>query len=124
VPLIPLIDVLEIVAIAALAVGTVTLAVRSLPSGLIARVRRAETIVAEFKTDLAAIVDERTAWRVQGERLAEEVGTMLDQVERKRSSTAAAASRMKLAGEHAAAPRIEDMSRAQQIQHARRSMGG
>ena len=98
------------------------LTLRSLPAGLEARQKRLETIVAGYKTDLAAIADERTAWRVQGERLAEEVSTLLDQVERKRSSTAASASRIKAAAEpEPVSP--ENMSRADQILWARHMAG-
>lgn len=121
--LIPLLEVVELVLIAALLACTAWLFVRSLPAGLDFRQKRIEAISAELSSQVAAIVDERAVWKAQGERLAEEVSTYLEQIERKRSSTAAAASRI-AAVQTRAAPDIGSMSRAQQIAHCRDVMGG
>jgi hypothetical protein len=123
-PLLPVLEVLEIVAIAALTACTVWLGVRSLPQALIERQKRVESAVATFRTELETITGERAAWKAQGERLAEEVSTYLEQIERKRSSTAAAASRIAGAQATAAPPDINSMSRAEQIAYCRQTMGG
>ncbi len=115
--------VAEIVVFLSLAGCTVWLASRSLPAGLDARQKRIEAISAELSSQVAAIVDERAAWKAQGERLAEEVSTYLEQIERKRSSTAAAASRIAAVREPGP-PDIGSMSRAEQIAHVRSVMGG
>lgn len=117
-PLISLLEVFELVALASLAACTVWLVFRSQPAALDARQKRVETISAALATKVDGIVDERAIWKVQGERLAEEVHTYLEQIERKRSSTAASASR--IAGvQAAAAPDISSMSRNEQIALAR-----
>lgn len=119
----PILEVLELVSLAALVACTVWLALRSMPAGLLARQKRVEEVAARVTVEVESIVAERATWKAQGERLAEEVSTYLDQIERKRSSTAAAASRLKANQELAAPPRVESMSRVDQIAHARRVMG-
>ena len=114
-----IIEIFELVMIFSLAACTAWLARRSMPATLEARQRRIEAIPAEVSAKLAEIMDERALWKVQGERLAEEVHGYLDQIERKRSSTAASASRISAA--QPAQVRVEDMSRAQQIAYARRN---
>ncbi len=122
-PLIPLLEVFELVVLAALAAGTVWLVVRSLPATLEARQKHIETVVAGFSTRLTEIIDERAVWKLQGERLAEEVETYLGQIERKRASTAASASR--IAGTQPAAQvPIEKMPRSDQLKWARRQNSG
>lgn len=122
VPLIPVLEVFELIALAILASCTVWLVVRSMPATLETRQKRIEAISAELASKVAEIIDERAAWKLQGERLAEEVSTYLDQIERKRSSTAASASRI-AAAKPAAPADVSSMSRAQQIAHVRRALG-
>jgi len=123
VPQVPLLEVFELVVLAALAGGTVWLVVRSLPATLEARQKHLETVVAGFSARLTEIVDERAVWKLQGERLAEEVETYLGQIERKRASTAASASR--IAGTQAAAPvDVSKMPRADQLRWARQQNSG
>jgi len=121
-PLISALEVFELIALASLAACTVWLLFRSYPSALDGRQKRVEAISAELASQVAAIVDERAVWKLQGERLAQEVSTYLDQIERKRSSTAASASRIKGA-QLEAAPDIASMTRNEQIALARRSIG-
>jgi len=121
-PLIPLLEVIELVAIFFLAAGTIWLFVRSLPAALESRQKRVEQLVAQFHTDLAQISDERALWKVQGERLAEEVEGYLGQIERKRASTAASASRISTTQAGPQIP-IDKMPRADQLAWARRQAG-
>jgi len=118
--------VVSIIAILALAACTVWLTIKSLPAGLESRQKRFEAKVADLATRVAEIVDERSVWKAQGERLAEEVSGYLEQIERKRSSTAAAASR--IAGRQPQLqqerPNLGTMTRSEQIAHARAQLGG
>ena len=86
-------DVAVLVAISSLVACNWWLIARSLPQALIERQKRVETLVEQFRTEVQSIAAERAEQRVQGERLAEEISTYLEQIERKRSSTAASASR-------------------------------
>jgi len=122
-PLLPLLEVVEIAVILALAACTGWLALRSLPAGLRSRQNHVEEVTAGLSVEVQAIVAERATWRAQGERLAEEVSTYLEQIERKRSSTAAAASRLKKKEENGQATGDPaNMSRADQIALARRQL--
>lgn len=122
-PLLPILEVFELVALVGLAACTVWLALRSFPAALQSRQKRVENIVEGLRTELAQIVDQRTAWKAQGERLAEEVSTYLDQIERKRASTAASASRLKRSQTENAEPiQPNQMSRGEQLEYARRSI--
>jgi len=124
-PLLPLLEVFELVVLASLVACTLWLARRSLPAGVLLRQKRVEELVAGCTVEVEAIVQERAVWKVQGERLAEEVSGYLDQIDRKRASTTAAASRMKSAGEaNAARPNIGALSRTDQIAYARQHFGG
>jgi len=116
----PILEVIELVAIASLVACTVWFARRSLPAGLLARQKRVEELVAGAHIEVEAIVQERAAWKAQGERLAEEVSTYLEQIERKRASTTAAASRIKAAQDTGAAPDLNSMSRVDQVSYARK----
>ena len=117
-------EVVILVSLASLTACTVWLAVRSLPQALIERQKRVEAIVEQFRTEVQSIGAERAEQRVQGERLAEEVSTYLDQIERKRSSTAASASRLAAVQTQFQQPDIASLSRADQIDHMRRNSGG
>jgi len=119
-PLISLLEVFELVALASLAACTLWLVVRSYPSALDGRQKRVEAISAELASKVAEIIAERAVWKLQGERLAEEVETYLGQIERKRSSTAASASRIAAVQPEV---KLENMSRNEQIAMARRAMG-
>lgn len=119
VPLISVLEVFELVCLAGLTACTVWLVRRSLPATLETRQKRIETVVADFGAQLAAIGDERALWKVQGERLAEEVETYLGQIERKRSSIAASASRIDRAPAAGQAVKPSDLSRADQLAWAR-----
>ena len=121
-PLLSILEVFELVALAFLGLGMVWLMVRSMPATLETRQRHMEGVVSSFDTRLTEIVDERAVWKLQGERLASEVETYLGQIERKRASTAASASRM--AGAQNPQPvSIDKMSRGEQIAMARRRSG-
>lgn len=120
-PLISVLEVFELVAISTLAVCTVWLITRSLPATLEARQKRIEAISAELASKVAEVVEDRTLWKLQSERLATEVETYLGQIERKRASTAASASR--LAPQNAKPVSIDKMSRADQIAMARQRAG-
>ena len=121
---IPLLEVIELVVLASLVACTVWLARRSLPAGVLLRQKRVEELVAGCTIEVEAIVQERAVWKVQGERLAEEVSGYLDQIDRKRASTTAAASRMKSASEANARPtNLAAMSRTDQIAYARSHFG-
>lgn len=116
-------DVLVLVSIASLLVCNGWLLRRSLPQLLIERQKRIEADIEGFRTEVQSIAAERAEQRVQGERLAEEVSTYLEQIERKRSSTAASASR--IAGvQRQQPPDLANMTRADQIAHLRRMSGG
>jgi len=120
---VPVLEVIEIVGLLALAACTGWLALRSLPAGLRSRQDHVEEVTAGLSVEVQAIVAERATWRAQGERLAEEVSTYLEQIERKRSSTAAAASRLKKKeeiGQTSGDP--AQMNRAEQIALARRQL--
>jgi len=120
---VPVLEVVEIVGLLALAACTGWLALRSLPAGLRSRQDHVEEVTAGLSVEVQAIVAERATWRAQGERLAEEVSTYLEQIERKRSSTAAAASRLKKKEEVGQAPiDAANMSRSDQIALARRQL--
>ena len=121
-PLVPLLEVFELVVLATLTAGTVWLMVRSMPASLEARQKRIEAISAQLASKVGEIVDERAAWRLQGERLAEEVEGYLGQIERKRASTAASASR--IAGGAAPPVAVDKMPRADQLAWARRQSAG
>lgn len=120
------IELFEIGMILALAACTVWLGVRSLPQALIERQKRVEGVVEQFRTELQSFVADRAAWQAQGERLAEEVSTYLDQIERKRSSTAAAASRLAATNPNLVPAPVNaaSMSRAEQINYMRRQAAG
>lgn len=118
VPLISALEVFELVAIAALAGCTAFLFRRSMPATLESRQKRIEAISAELSSRVVEIVDERAVWKAQGERLAEEVSGYLDQIERKRRSTAASASRIQADTEPV---EVSKLPRAQQIAMARRA---
>lgn len=120
-PLISMLEVFELVAISGLIGCTVYLFRASLPATLESRQKRLEAISAELSARVVEVVDERAVWKAQGERLAEEVSTYLDQIERKRRSTAASASRVTAAQEPQI--KVEDLSRAEQIAHCRRLAG-
>jgi len=123
-PLIPLLEVFELVILASLVACTVWLARRSLPAGVLLRQKRVEELVAGCTVEVEAIVQERAVWKVQGERLAEEVSGYLDQIDRKRASTTAAASRMKSAQEATNGPvDFGSMSRTDQVSYARKHFG-
>lgn len=119
-PLISVLEVFELVALATLAACTVWLLTRSMPVALESRQKRVEEIAAKSAASVAEIVDERAVWKAQGERLAAEVEAYLDQIERKRRSTAASASRLTTLKEP---PKLETMSRAEQIALARSRAG-
>jgi len=119
----PILEVLELVSLVALAACTVWLARRSLPAGLLLRQKRVEELVAGCGIEVESIVQERAAWKAQGERLAEEVSTYLDQIERKRASTTAAASRIAAVKGNGEPPNVDTMSRPQQIAYARKVFG-
>jgi len=121
-PLISVLEVFELVSIATLAACTVWLIVRSMPATLEARQKRIEGISAELASKVAEVEADRTLWKLQSERLATEVETYLGQIERKRASTAASASRMAPAG-NAKPVSIDKMSRADQIAMARQRAG-
>ncbi len=123
-PLISLLEVFELIALASLGACTVWLAVRSLPQALIERQKRVEAIVATLSTRVAEFADERVALKVQYTALGEEVENYLGQIERKRSSTAAAASRIAGVQALAGPPNVASMSRSDQIAHLRRQTGG
>jgi len=116
-----LFQVLELVAFSSLAACAVWFARRSLPAALIERQKRIEAVVERFRTDLEAVVAQRTEQKLQGERLAEEVSTYLDQIERKRSSPTAAASR--IAAKMPQPINVGAMSRHEQIEYLRRQTG-
>jgi len=121
--LLTLLDIVVLMLLASLGACTWWLVVRSLPQALIERQKRVETLVEQFRTEVQSIGAERAEQRVQGERLAEEVSTYLEQIERKRSSTAASASR--IAGvQNQRPPDLASMTRADQIAHLRRMSGG
>jgi len=116
----PILEVLELVALGSLVACAVWFARRSLPAGLLARQKRVEELVAGAQVEVEAIVQERASWKAQGERLAEEVSTYLDQIERKRASTTAAASRIASAKDQGRAPDLSGMSRHDQVSYARK----
>ena len=121
-PLLSILEVFELVALSFLGLGMVWLMVRSLPATLEGRQKRIEGIVSGFDTRLTEIVEAGAAQRVQFQTIAQEVETYLGQIERKRASTAASASR--IAGTQNPAPvSIDKMSRAEQISMARKRMG-
>ena len=116
-------DVLILVSLASLVACTAWLTIRSLPQALIERQKRIEAVVEQFRTEVQSIAAERAEQRVAGERLAEEVSTYLEQIERKRSSTAASASR--IAGvQNQQPPNLATLSRSDQIDYMRRNSGG
>jgi len=112
-----LVEIFEIVAICLLVACTAWLVRRSMPATLEFRQKRIEAISAELASKVGEIVDERAVWKLQGERLAEEVEGFLGQIERKRASTAASASRIDKGG--AAQVKPADLSRADQLAWAR-----
>lgn len=118
---VPVLEVIEIVGLLALAACTLWLALRSLPAGLISRQRHIEEVTAGLSVEVQAVVAERATWKAQGERLAEEVSGYLDQVERKRSSIAASASRLK--AKDGEGVKVDSLSRVDQIALARRQLG-
>jgi len=120
--MIPWFEVVEIGVLASLVACNTWLVVRSLPAALIERQKRVEGVVEAFRTEVQTITAQGAEQRVAGERLAQEVSTYLDQIERKRSSTAASASRM--ASAQPPAINVAQMSRADQIAYLRRSNGG
>lgn len=119
----PILEVIELVTLAALVACAVWFARRSLPAGLLLRQKRTEELVAGCQVEVEAVVAERASWKAQGERLAEEVSTYLDQIERKRASTTAAASRIQAAKEVGATPDVGGMSRVDQVAYARKYFG-
>lgn len=120
------IEIFEIVMIFSLAACTGWLVTRSLPQALIERQKRVEGVVEQFRTELQSIVAQGAEQKVAGERLAEEVSTYLDQIERKRSSTTAAASRIAAASPQSVPQpvNVAALSRNDQIAYARRMSQG
>jgi len=113
-----------LVALASLGACTAWLLLRSMPATLEARQKRVEAVVAALGTRVAEFSDERVALKVQYTALGEEVENYLGQIERKRSSTAAAASRIAGVQALAGPPNLASMSRSDQIAHLRRQSGG
>ncbi len=119
----PVLDVAVLVTLVSLVASTAWLAVRSVPAGLLARQKRVEEIAAGVQVQVEEITSDRATWKAQGERLAEEVSGYLDQIERKRASTTAAASRLKGLKDANGGLKVEEMSRAQQIARCRQLAG-
>jgi hypothetical protein len=120
----PILDVRVIVSLLGLGACTVWLALRSQPAALTSRQKRVEDVVAGFGVELETISSERATWKVQGEKLAEEVSTYLDQIERKRASTAASASRIAAVTGKNGAEDVGSMSRQEQLNYVRSKFGG
>jgi len=115
--MLPALEVFEIVSLVALAACAVWLTRRSMPARLEFRQKRIEGIVAEFDARVTEIVEAGAAQRVQFQSMAQEVETYLGQIERKRASTAASASRLSASAEPV---KVENLSRADQLAWARR----